>query len=144
RYNPTVFVDQIEVPVFLTGQWEDEQTGPFFFTLLDRFSHSASTRFIVHNGVHPDGFAPDVLTEWWAFLEIFVAQRVPQDVQLVRDFSPSLFDNIFHSPMRLELSPLASLGSHDEAVAAWKAQPPVRALFESGAGMTDDLGAPKP
>ena len=24
-FDPTQFVDQIEVPVFLTGQWQDEQ-----------------------------------------------------------------------------------------------------------------------
>jgi predicted acyl esterase len=144
RYNPTVFVDKIEVPVFMAGQWEDEQTGPFFFTLLDKFKNSAKARIFVHNGVHPDGFSPDVLSDWQAFLELFVAQRVPTDVQLVRDLSPTLYDQIFHSPMRLELSKFAAYGSYDEAVAAWKAQPLVNALFESGAGMTDDLGAPKP
>ncbi len=144
-YNPTVFVNQIEVPVFLAGQWQDEQTGPFFFTLLDRFANSPAARFIVHNGVHPDGFAPDVLTEWHAFLELFVAQRVPEDNPLVRDLSPLLYDTIFHSGMHLDASPLSTLGSYDEALAAWKAQPKYRALFESGAGMTgDDLGAPKP
>jgi predicted acyl esterase len=144
RYNPTVFVDKIEAPVFLAGQWQDEQTGPFFFTLLDRFTSSAKARVFVHNGIHRDGFAPDVLSDWQAFLELFVAQRVPQDVALVRDLSPNLFSTIFQSPMRLELSPFAAYGSHDEAVAAWNAQPLVRALFESGAGMSDDLGAPKP
>jgi len=46
--------------------------------------------------------------------------------------------------MRLELSPFAMYGSYDEALAAWKAQPLVKANFESGAGMSDDLGAPKP
>ncbi len=84
RYNPTTFVDRIEVPVFLSGQWQDEQTGPFFFTLLDRFKHAPASRFMIGNGVHPDGFSPQVLIEWQTFLELFVAKRVPVDVPLVR------------------------------------------------------------
>jgi putative CocE/NonD family hydrolase len=45
RYNPATFVDQIEVPVFLAGAWQDEQTGPYFFPLLSRFTRSPSTRW---------------------------------------------------------------------------------------------------
>ena len=52
------------MPVFLGGAWQDEQTGPFFFTLLDQFTSSPAARFTVYNGVHPDGFAPEVLVEW--------------------------------------------------------------------------------
>jgi uncharacterized protein len=144
RYNPTVFANQIEVPVFLAGQYQDEQTGPFFFTLLDRFTASPSVRILLRNGVHPDGFAPDTLTEWHAFLELFVAKRVPLDQALARDLSPTFFETLFQSGMRLEVSPLSSAASYDEALATWKAQKKVRAMFESGAGMTDDLGAPKP
>jgi predicted acyl esterase len=141
--NPTTFVDQIDVPVFLTGQWEDEQTGPFFFTLLDRFKNAPTTRFIVHNGVHPDGFAPDIISEWYAFLELFVAQRVPVDSKEVADFSPLLFQTIFQSGMRLDPSPWTMYGSYQDALAAWKAQPALRVLFESGAAPSEDLGAPR-
>ena len=35
--NPTLFAPEIDVPVFLAGAWQDEQTGPFFTTLLDQF-----------------------------------------------------------------------------------------------------------
>jgi hypothetical protein len=144
RLNPTTFVHQINVPVFLAGSWEDEQTGPFFFTLLDQFTSSPSVRFNVHNGVHPDGFAPDVLLEWYAFLELFVAERVPVDNQLIRDLSPIIFQQIYQSGMRLDVSPWSAYTSYDQALADWKAQPKLRALFESGAGMSDDLGAPRP
>ncbi|MGZ3442401.1 MAG: CocE/NonD family hydrolase, partial [Polyangia bacterium] len=55
RYNPATFVDRIDVPVFLAGGWQDEQTGPYFFPLLSRFTSSPAKRFTVYNGVHPDG-----------------------------------------------------------------------------------------
>ena len=31
------FADEIDVPVFLASAWQDEQTGPSFADLLDRF-----------------------------------------------------------------------------------------------------------
>src|SRR5262249_4913846 len=58
--NLVLFADQIEVPLFLASAWQDEQTGPYFFQLLDRFKRSPLTRFAVYNGVHLDGFAPQL------------------------------------------------------------------------------------
>ena len=75
--NPTLFAPQIKVPVFLAGSWQDEQTGPFFTTLLDRFTGAPNRRFVVYNGVHPDGWAPQVLVEWKAFMDIYVARKKP-------------------------------------------------------------------
>ncbi|HUS67533.1 MAG TPA: CocE/NonD family hydrolase C-terminal non-catalytic domain-containing protein, partial [Kofleriaceae bacterium] len=141
RYNPTAFAPTIEVPVFLAGAWQDEQTGPFFFTLLDRFTASPAKRFNVYNGVHPDGFAPQVLTEWHAFLELFVAQRAPLDQPLVRDLSPLLFERIFGASMRMEKSRWTAYTDYHQALAAWRAEPPLRAIFESGGGT--DPGAPE-
>ena len=90
--NPTTFVNKIDVPVFLAGAWQDEQTGPFFTTLLDHFTASPAVRFTVYNGVHPDGFAPAGAGR---------VEDVPRPLrgasacrstdQLVRDVSPMLF-----------------------------------------------------
>src|SRR5256885_16278535 len=99
QYNPTTFVDKIEVPVLLAGAFQDEQTGPFFTTLLDRFTAAPAARFTVYNGVHPDGFAPQILVEWKTFLDLFVAQRVPSIAKKIRDVAPILFDQVFHSPL---------------------------------------------
>jgi predicted acyl esterase len=142
QFNPTTFVDQVDVPVFIAGQWQDEQTGPFFTTLLNQFSGAPALRVSVHNGVHPDGFAPQVLSEWYAFLELFVAQRVPLDPTGFRDASPILFNRVFQSGERLPAIRWVNEPSYDAAVADWKAQPPVRALFDSGAGNLQDPGAP--
>jgi uncharacterized protein len=141
RYNPTTFVDKIEVPVFLSGSWQDEQTGPFFFTLLDRFTHAPAARFTVFNGVHPDGFAPQVLIEWQTFLELFVAKRVPIDLPLVRDLSPLLSNQIFRADLRLPPGRFVSYPSYEAALAAWKAEPKLRVIFEDG-GRSEALGAP--
>ncbi|MEZ5309773.1 MAG: hypothetical protein R2735_04120 [Microthrixaceae bacterium] len=56
--NPSLFVDRIKVPVFLTGAFQDEQTGGRFPLLFNRFTNAPVTRFSAWNGAHADGFQP--------------------------------------------------------------------------------------
>ncbi len=142
RYNPATFVDKIDVPVFLAGGWQDEQTGPYFFPLLSRFTSAPATRFTIYNGVHPDGFAPDVLGEWYAFLKLFVARQIPTIDPLVYELTPLLVQKVFNSLIHVEETKWAKYADVDQAIADWKAAPSVRAIFERGAGLTMDLGAP--
>lgn len=143
RYNPSLFTDQIEVPVFLTGAWQDEQTGPYFFLLFDKFKNSPSLRITATNGVHIEGFDPNVLSEWQAFLDLFVARRVPTDISKVRNLSPLLYTEFFGSALSLGPSRFNRYATYEEALAAWKAEPPIRILFENGAGLLSDPGAPE-
>ena len=87
--DPTAWADQIAVPVFLTGQWHDEQTGPHFAALFDKFTNSPHARFTVSNGVHIDGFAP-LLMEWKTFMDFFVAKELPSLDDTVRGLVPLL------------------------------------------------------
>ena len=144
RYNLATQVDKIEVPVFLASAWDDEQTGPFFFTMLDKFVNAPALRMNVYNGVHIDAFQPKVLEEWYSFLELFVAKRVPLDAALSRALAPQLYGTVFGiSTLNVDASRFGGYASYDEALAAWMAEPPLRALFESGNG-DSHLGAPVP
>lgn len=143
RFNPTTFVDRIDVPVFLTGSWQDEQTGPYFFLLFDRFTHAPALRMTATNGVHIDGFGPRMLMEWQTFLELFVAKRKPIDPVKVRNVSPLLYSSFFDAPLALPPSRFANYATYEEALAAWKAEPRLNVLFESGAGDLAELGAPE-
>jgi hypothetical protein len=140
--NPTVFAPRIEVPVFLAGAFQDEQTGPFFTTLLDRFTAAPVRRFTVYNGVHPDGFAPQVLSEWQMFLDLFVARRVPKVNPALRTLAPLLFGEVFGASLPLPPDRLAGHKTVEEAAAAYQAEPTLRAIFENGFGKPDDPGAP--
>jgi predicted acyl esterase len=138
--NPTAFVHEIDVPVFLAGAFEDEQTGPFFFTLLDQFKSAPIKRFTVYNGVHPDGFAPQVIVEWKAFLDIYVAHQVPVISASVRSIAPELFENFFMVSVDIPPDRFAGYPTWEKAKAAYEAEGSVRALFEDGASKV--LGAP--
>lgn len=146
RLNPTAFADEIQVPVFLASAFQDEQTGPYFFTLLDKFVNAPALRLSIYNGVHVDAFQPEVLEEWRDFLELFVARRVPVDIALQRGLSPALFQQIYGtSGISLPDNRFHNYATYDEALAAWKAEPHVRVLYESGAGSpVIDPGAPEP
>ena len=139
--DPTAFAHEIKVPVFLSGSWEDEQTGPFFFTLLDQFKSAPIRRFTVFNGVHPDGFAPQNLVEWKAFLDIYVAHRVPVISEDIRTLAPQLFTDVFKSTLNFPPDRFAKYATWEEAKAAYEAEKPLRAIFEDGGGA--HVGAPE-
>ena len=138
--DPTAFAHEIDVPVFLAGAWQDEQTGPFFFTLLDQFKSSPLTRLTVYNGVHVDGFAPQVLVEWKAFLDIYVAHKVPVISAQVRTLAPLLFEQTFKVSLQIPPDRFAGYATWQEAKTAFEAEQPLRVIFENG-GATDP-GAP--
>ena len=52
--RPELFVDRIEVPVFLAGAWQDEQTGAYFANMLDDFTGTDKAWFSVTNGGHTE------------------------------------------------------------------------------------------
>jgi predicted acyl esterase len=131
--DPTAFVSTIDVPVFMSGAFEDEETGPFFFTLLDKFTSAPSKRFTVFNGVHPDGFAPQVVVDLKAFLDIYVAHQVPAIDPNVAVIAPALFETFFQVNLPVPTVPYSDSANWEAAKAAYEADHTVRALFEDGA-----------
>ena len=75
---------KVEVPVFLTGQYQDEQTGGNFPTALSSLNGKPDVWITMQNGVHTDSIGPSNITRWVEFLEIFVADEVPGDPGSVR------------------------------------------------------------
>ena len=137
----TKLVGNIDVPVFLTGAWQDEQTGGRFARLFDRFTNAPVTRFTAFNGAHGDGFAPQVLSEWKAFLDIYVAGKVTGVPDSVRSFGPVLFQDVFKATVDFPPDRWVSDRSFAETKAAYEAEDPIRIIFDNGAGNSQP-GAP--
>ena len=140
-------VSAIDAPVFLTGAWQDEQTGPRFATMIDQFTGAGKKHFVLFNGHHPDGYSAHNLSRWYEFLGLYVAKRVPRLLDVVRLALPSQMEGNFGVPLQLDPDRFADLndGQYEEALARWENEPSVTVDFELGYGDTGDgLGAPVP
>lgn len=128
-------IARIEVPVYLTGAWQDEQTGSRFAHMLEGFDNSPEQRYILFNGHHPDGYSPMVIGRWFEFLSFHVARRVPVVNDMIRMFAPAQFAEVFGFSPELEADRFTHHGDDAEsALAEYRSEPRVRLLFENGAG----------
>lgn len=134
--NPSTFVANIDVPVFLSGAWQDEQTGAHFATMLDKFSNAPVTRFITFNGLHADGYSPEVLAEWKAFLDIYVAEVVPNRPPALDLVAVPLLEQSYGAPLPFPAIPYSDEQSYAAARTQYEAdmaQLPLRVIFDRGA-----------
>ena len=142
--SPATFVDRINVPVFLSGSWQDEQTGPYFATMLDRFTGTDKVHFTMTNGGHSDPLGPAIFTRWYEFLSFYVREEVPVLPAAAVVILQVLADDIFGVPgITGEADRFTGL-SYEEALAMFEAEPRVRILFDNGAGDPSTPGSPVP
>lgn len=138
-------VHQIEAPVFLTGAWQDEQTGPEFANMIDHFTGTTKKKFTMFNGRHPDGYSSLMIGRWLEHLELYVAKRVPRFDTFIRKMVGEELSKEFGVPgLGMEPDRFADFADTDYegVLAAYEAEPHVRVLFESGAGPTPNGQVP--
>lgn len=142
--SPALLASQIDVPVFMGGAWQDEQTGGSTSSLFPHLTGVAASKLKLFqtNGTHIDSLVAE-LNRWYEFLEFYVAQRIPHVPDAIRPLAPVIFliatgiDGV-----QLEADRFTSYSTYEEALAAYEAEGPVRILFENGAGDATNLGAP--
>ena len=139
--SPASLVDRIEVPVFLTGQWQDEQTSGHFANMLDDFTGTDQLRVRMTNGPHGDGLTLPNLQAWTEFLDLYVAERIPSIPPAARLGAPAAIDAIFGEGEPLGPDRFAGYDSYQEALADYEAEDPFTVIFENGAA-TDNPGGP--
>ncbi len=139
--SPETLVDRIEVPVFLTGQWQDEQTSGHFADMLDRFTGTDQLHVFMTNGPHGDGLTLPNFQRWTEFLDLYVARRVPSIPDVARLGVPTAINAVFGEGAELGPDRFAGVESYDEALAEYEADPPFTVVFENGAGTTH-VGGP--
>ena len=105
--SPASWVDKIEVPIFYSAAFHDEQTGPDFASMLSRFPVRPDVKVTVQNGVHTSPFDPEVLWDWIAFLDIYVARRVPDPSRM------ALFASILTQQILGEGTPMVPVPPDD-------------------------------
>jgi hypothetical protein len=133
--SPFTFVDKITVPVFLSGAWQDEQTGGYFPTMIDEFTGTDHLFVTLVNGGHTEPFSPAIFSRWIEFLSIYVREEIPRYPSTAGLILNVLSSAIFDAPgLRLAPERFRNVATYEEAKAIFEADPRVRVLFENGAG----------
>jgi predicted acyl esterase len=137
--DPVTFVNQINVPVFLSCQWEDEQTGGHCPELVRHFTGTNQKWFTFTNGAHIDSLDPATFNRWYDFLQLFVAHRAPiENAALPRAAAPVVYQTAMGLPqtdvVTLPADPIQVIPTYSAALTAFKQLPQVRVLFDNGAG----------
>ena len=129
----------IEVPVFVSGALQDEQTGPQWPALIDAIPKTTPVFANMVNGGHIDSLDPQTISRWLEFLDIYVANKVPTAPSALDALVLDKFAATASSQVSAE-APLPAIRFTDApTVAAARAEfaaqtPLVRVFFDNGAG----------
>ncbi|MET0627128.1 MAG: CocE/NonD family hydrolase [Acidimicrobiia bacterium] len=137
---PDTFVDRIDVPVFIAGSWQDEETGAHFAEMLDDFSPDVTVKATVMNGVHTDALSPELIPSWLEFLDFFVARRVPTITAAQRAVATQIVSALTGAPFTVPPDRFDPTGDYAPQLAAYEAEPMLKVRFDVGAGAA--AGAP--
>jgi len=140
--SPEHFVNKINVPVYLAGDWQDEQTGGYFANLFGQFTGTPDAWLTAQNGSHADPLDPTVFARWVQFLSIFVAQKVPKQTALTALVASTVGGMAFGTTAPLPPDPFANVQTYQQAKQLFEQFPRIRIRFENGGGA--DAGAPAP
>jgi hypothetical protein len=137
--DPITFVNKIKVPVFMACQFEDEQTGGHCPALVSHMTGTRQKWFTFTNGAHIDSLDPETYNRWYDFLELYVAHQAPiMNQAAVRGAAPVVYQQAMGLPpsavVTLPPDPIQQQTSYSGALAAFKALPEVRVMFDNGAG----------
>jgi uncharacterized protein len=137
--DPVTFVHKIDVPTFLACQWEDEQTGGHCADLAQHFTGTDRKWFTFTNGAHIDSLDPYTYDRLYDFLELYVAHQAPLvNSAVVHAAAPVIYQEAMGLPktelVTLPTDPIQTQPTYESALAAFEALPPIRVLFDNGAG----------
>ncbi|MDQ2699761.1 MAG: CocE/NonD family hydrolase, partial [Actinomycetota bacterium] len=139
---PGAWMERIDVPVFLLGQFQDEQTGAHFPEALHALQGKEDVWITLQNGVHVDALGPSTVTQWMEFMKLFVAEEVPRMPPLLVALSATLYDELAKAPaLPIEESSLAGMPNVAAALTEYRKNPRVRILMDNGAAIEGAPGA---
>jgi predicted acyl esterase len=132
--SPGAWVKNINVPTFFVGQFQDEQTGGHFPESLGALARNPKVWITLQNGVHVDSLGPDSMTRWAEFLDLYVADEVPNIPDSVLSLSGLLYKYLADAGAKPVLqSRFANSGmTVAQAKAVFERDPRVRLLMDNG------------
>jgi predicted acyl esterase len=138
RRSMSQWAAHIDIPVFVSGALQDDETGPQWPALLAALPTSTPVYANLVNGGHIDSADPQIMSRWLEFLDIFVARQVPKDPGSVADLVLDSFASTAAGTTAQAPLPRFRFTSAPDPAAARSdfesGTPRVRVLFDSGAG----------
>jgi uncharacterized protein len=143
QIDPSRFVGKINVPVYLAGAWQDEQTGGHFPDFLNKFKSSPHLFATMSNGSHTESLSLGEFSRYADFLYLYVGQEVPKGIKAF--VAPALAQQLT-GMSGLRMPPGNNYAGMNVAQAKklYTSAPPIRILFEEGAADGQPSGAPLP
>ena len=132
---PRTFVNKINVPTYIGGAFQDEQTGGEWSSMLDDFAPGTPLKVFMTNGTHVESLAGQDFTHLLEFIDLYVGKRIPSVSPVLLAAAPTVLQGIFGgSPIPIQQSQYAGYPTYAAALAAYQASPEVRLVWENGAG----------
>jgi predicted acyl esterase len=132
---PGPWLGRVRVPVFLVGQFQDEQTGGHFAESLSRLTRKPRVWISLQNGVHADSLGPTTITRWAEFLKLYVADEIPSIPPSILGLSGELYRFLADAGAApVQQSRFASFTSVAPAKAEFEKDARLRLLMDNGAG----------
>ncbi len=140
--SPGEWAKHINVPVFLVGQFQDEQTGGHWPELIKNLKKNPNVWVTLQNGVHVDSLGPSTITRWAEFMNLFVANRVPVVPDFVLPLGGELYNALASAgSLPIQQSRFADYTSSEQAMNDFKKDPRIRVLMDNGDAVPGDPGA---
>ena len=141
---PRTFVDQIDVPVFLAGAWQDEQTGGHFATMLDRFTGTDHFYATLVNGLHTESIGAASFARLRRVPRPLRGPARPVTRRGPRRRTRARRQHLRHRSGRPAARPVHRPDATSRRWPTFEAEPPIQVLFEEGAADGALPGAPVP
>ncbi len=132
---PATWARWVNVPVFVSGAFQDEQTGGQWPAIIGALAHDPQVWATITNGTHIDSLGPGAITRWLEFLDLYVADQVPTASPTLGFVAPLIYGQAAGAPSG-PVDPVAYTNEPNLAAAraAFEQQPRVRVLFDNGGG----------
>ena len=148
KRSPGAWVKNIDVPVFLVGAFQDEQTGGHWVEAVKELSNRNPDVWVsMQNGVHVDSLGPSTITRWAEFMNLFTGNgRIPVINPAVIALGPVLYQFLAEAgSVPIEQSRYWLMLNTPQNVAKAKADfrqdPRIRVLMDNGAAVPGQPGA---
>jgi predicted acyl esterase len=131
--SPRTWAEHIEVPTFLVGALQDEQTGGQWPALVPALADNDDTWVTMLNGTHIDSLGPATISRWVEFLDLFVADQVPQPRAILTTLGGTLYEQVAGAPAQaIPAVRFTDAPDLEAARAAFREDERIRVLFENG------------